>query len=263
MQDIDARRLGEDELRGEVAELEQVAGIRAALADGRLRIDEQEIVEVATRRVVLHELLVRMVRSDGTVVAPDDFLPLAERHGVIEEIDRWVLQQAVDLAAAGQAVAVNVSARTMSDPAYRGVALALLADRESTAGRLTFEITETAVVEDFEHASGFARQMRDLGCGVALDDFGTGFGALTYIKKLPAQFLKIDREFVTDLTTDPRSRAVVSGVVTLAKSFGQRTIAEGVEDAETFELLRELGVDFAQGYYLARPVWSAGAGRQA
>lgn len=263
MQDIDARRLSEDELRGEVAELEQVAGIRAALADGRLRIDAQEIVELTSRRVVLHELLVRMVDSDGRVVEPDSFLPIAERYGVIEEIDRWVLEQAVDLAAAGQAVAVNVSARTMSDPAYRNAALELLSDREATAGLLTFEITETAVVEDFEHASEFARQMGDLGCGVALDDFGTGFGALTYIKKLPAQFLKIDREFVTDLVSDPRSRAVVSGVVTLARSFGQKTIAEGVEDAKTFELLRELGVDFAQGYYLARPVWTAGAGRQA
>lgn len=261
MQDIDARRLSEDELRGEVAELEQVAQIRAALADGRLRIDEQEIVEVASRRVVLRELLVRMIATDGTVVPPDEFLPVAERYGVIEEIDRWVLEQAVDLAAAGQAVAVNVSARTMSDPSYRSAALRLLDDREATAGLVTFEITETAVVEDFEHASEFARQMSNLGCGVALDDFGTGFGALTYIKKLPAQFLKIDREFVTDLTTDPRSRAVVCGIVTLAKSFGQRTIAEGVEDAATFELLRELGVDFAQGYYLARPVWSAGAGR--
>lgn len=241
MQDVDARRISEDELRGELAELEQVAEIS---------------------RVVLHELLVRMVDVDGRVVEPDAFLPLAERYGVIEEIDRWVLEQAVDLAAAGQAVAVNVSARTMCDPGYRSAALALLADRESTAGRLTFEITETAVVEDFAHASEFARQMGDLGCGVALDDFGTGFGALTYIKKLPAQFLKIDREFVTDLTRDPRSRAVVCGIVTLARSFGQKTIAEGVEDADTFELLRELGVDFAQGYYLARPVWTAGAGRR-
>ncbi|MEA2492874.1 MAG: hypothetical protein QOJ29_785 [Thermoleophilaceae bacterium] len=263
MQDIHERRLGEEQLRDEVADLEQVAEIRAAVAEGRLRIDAQEIIDVASGELALHELLVRMVARDGSLLQPCAFLPLAERYGVIEDIDRWVLEQAVELAAGGEKVAVNVSARTMSDDTYADDAMRLLADRGAAAAHLTFEITETALIEDFDRVRVFAGQVEALGCRLALDDFGTGFGALTYIKKLPAHFLKIDREFVADLESNPRSRAVVRGVINLAKSFGQKTIAEGVEDARTLALLNDLGVDYAQGYHIARPCWIAGAGRGA
>jgi EAL domain-containing protein (putative c-di-GMP-specific phosphodiesterase class I) len=207
------------------------------------------------------ELLIRRVAPDGRIVPPGDFLSLAERHGVILDIDRWVLEQAVDLAAGGAPVAVNVSARTISDAAYAKDVVRLLDSRGADPGLMTFEITETALVESFEHARRFALTLESLGCSLALDDFGTGYGALTYLKELAAQYLKIDREFVSDVTTNARSRAVIEGIVTLARSFGQQTIAEGVEDRAGLEALSELGVDFVQGFYVRRPHWVAGAGR--
>ena len=118
---------------------------------------------------------------------------------------------------------------------------------------ITFELTETAVVSDIVQATRFAERLEAIGCHFALDDFGTGYAALTYLKLLPIRYLKIDMDFVRDLVENPRSRAVVSGIVALAAGFGQSTIAEGVEDAATLGLLRELGVDLAQGYHLGRP----------
>ena len=118
---------------------------------------------------------------------------------------------------------------------------------------LVFEITETAIVEDEEAARMFAERLHALGCKVALDDFGTGYGGLTYLKQMPVDFLKLDIEFVRDLTSNPASRHVVQAVLALARDFHLQTVAEGVEDAETLDLLTRLGVDLAQGYHIARP----------
>jgi EAL domain-containing protein (putative c-di-GMP-specific phosphodiesterase class I) len=210
-------------------------------------------VEVGTGDSVMHELLVRLVGPDGKIVPAAQFLSLAERHGVIKEIDRWVLDQAVELALAGRKVTLNVSALTMSDPHYAEAVVQTLAERDADPALITFEITETALVENFDQARTFAHEVGALGCTLALDDFGTGYGTLTYLKQLPAHYLKLDREFVADAVANPRSRAVIKGIVTLAHSFGQRTVAEGVEDRETLELLLELGVDYAQGFFIGRP----------
>jgi EAL domain-containing protein (putative c-di-GMP-specific phosphodiesterase class I) len=119
---------------------------------------------------------------------------------------------------------------------------------------LVFEITETALMRDLTAAQAFARGLAEIGCGVALDDFGTGYGSFTYLKNLPIAYLKIDIEFVRDLVTNPANRHVVNAIVSLAKAFGLRTIAEGIEDEETLTLLRAQGVDFGQGFHLGRPV---------
>ena len=118
---------------------------------------------------------------------------------------------------------------------------------------MVFEITETAILEDEAAAERFADRLRNLGCKLALDDFGTGYGGFTYLKQLPVDYLKIDIEFVRDLATNPASRHVVEAVVGLARGFGLKTVGEGVEDPEAYSLLRELGVDYAQGYHIARP----------
>jgi EAL domain-containing protein (putative c-di-GMP-specific phosphodiesterase class I) len=119
--------------------------------------------------------------------------------------------------------------------------------------KIVFEITETALMKNLDRGEMFARRLVDLGCSIALDDFGTGFGSFTYLKKLPIRYLKIDIEFVRDLQHNSANQHLVKAIVNLAEGFGQKTIAEGVEDAETLELLREYGVDFAQGYYIGRP----------
>jgi EAL domain-containing protein (putative c-di-GMP-specific phosphodiesterase class I) len=261
VQDIHERKLAEARLHDEVADLEDAARLRAALLDGRFRLDGQVITDLATGEPVADELLVRMVDTRGAIVGAGEFLSVAERHGVITEIDHWVLDQAVTLAAAGMPVAVNVSARTISAPNYAEAVVALIAERGAEPKLMTFEITETALIESFEHAQRFAVTLESLGCKLALDDFGTGYGALTYLKQLPAHYLKIDREFVSDAATNPRSRAVIEGIVTLARSFGQQTIAEGVEDRATLDVLRDLSVDHVQGFHVGRPRWVAGAAR--
>ena len=118
---------------------------------------------------------------------------------------------------------------------------------------IVFEITETAILDDVDAARRFAERLRTLGCKLALDDFGTGYGGFTYLKQLPVDCLKIDIEFVRDLATVPASRHVVDAVVALARDFELQTVAEGIEDAETLDILRDLGVGFGQGYHIARP----------
>ncbi len=118
---------------------------------------------------------------------------------------------------------------------------------------MVFEITETALLQDEKRARHFVTQLHDMGCKVALDDFGTGYGGFTYLKQLPIDYLKIDIEFVRDLTSNPASRNVVEAIVKLARDFGIKTVAEGVEDKATLSLLRDLGVDQAQGFHISRP----------
>jgi EAL domain-containing protein (putative c-di-GMP-specific phosphodiesterase class I) len=124
---------------------------------------------------------------------------------------------------------------------------------ETDPGNIVFELTETAVMQNMERGKLFAERMVALGCRFALDDFGTGFASLTYLKQLPVHYLKIDIEFVRDLSQSPRDRSVVSAIVALARGFGQETIAEGVENEETAGVLRSLGVTFAQGYLFGAP----------
>jgi EAL domain-containing protein (putative c-di-GMP-specific phosphodiesterase class I) len=124
-----------------------------------------------------------------------------------------------------------------------------------------FEITETALMRDVEAGERFMVELADLGCQLALDDFGTGFGSFTYLKRLPIHYLKIDLDFVRELTINTANQHVVNAIVSLAQGFGQETIAEGVEDAETLSLLRKAGVNFAQGFHIGRPAPVATAGR--
>jgi diguanylate cyclase (GGDEF)-like protein/PAS domain S-box-containing protein len=229
-----------------------VQKIRAALAEDRFVLYGQPIIDLETGAVSHHELLIRMLDDDGGVIAPGDFLPAAERFGLINEIDRWVTSEALNFARDGYHVALNLSARSLGDM------LLLQSVREAiTRGvdpaNLVFEITETAAVSNLADARAFAGELTDLGCDVAIDDFGTGFGAFTYLKHVPSRYVKIDIEFIRDLTTSPTDREVVSAIVGIARSLGKRTIAEGVEDAATMEAIRELGVDYAQGFYTGRP----------
>jgi EAL domain-containing protein (putative c-di-GMP-specific phosphodiesterase class I) len=186
-------------------------------------------------------------------VGPAALLAAAERHGTVTAIDEWVFEQAARMAATGQPVTVNVSAQTVVRSSFLEVAERALERNGAPPSLITFEITETAVISDIVGATRFASRLEAIGCHFALDDFGTGYAALIYLKHIPLSYLKIDVDFVRDLLQNKRSRAVVSGVVALARGFGLRTIAEGVEDEATLSLLLELGVDFAQGFYIGRP----------
>ncbi len=260
--DITERREREDALRRDVEEISWLKEINAALAEDRFELYGQPIVDLATGETVQHELLLRMRNADGELVAPGEFLPVAERYGLIRDIDRWVISRGVEIAATGMDVEINLSGTSMSDAgAIEDIDHAL----ERTAAdpsRLVFEITETAAIKNVHNARALAQRLRDRGCRFALDDFGTGFAGMSSLKALPLDYLKIDREFVKDLCTNEPDRQVLVATIQLARAFGLQTIAEGVEDQATLDLLRELGVDHAQGYFLGRPA-PMGAGSRA
>jgi len=229
-----------------------VEEIREAIDSGRLVLHSQPILNLRTGELDQEELLVRIDDGRGGVIPPGSSIPAAERFGLIHEIDRWVVAQGLELAKQGRTVAVNLSAHSIGDRQITKLVAAGLEDGVKGAD-VIFEITETAAAANFSEARDFAERLSRLGCGFALDDFGTGFGSFTYLKHVPATYLKIDMEFVRDLARNSADRRVVEAIVSIAAGFGQRTIAEGVEDAATLDLLRDFGVHYAQGYFIARP----------
>jgi EAL domain-containing protein (putative c-di-GMP-specific phosphodiesterase class I) len=252
-EDVTERRGQEARAREALRDVGFAVGVEEAIDAGQLLLYSQPVVEIVSRETAFEELLLRMRSPDGTVAGPSGFLAAAEYHNTITMLDSWVFEQAAQIAAEGRPVSVNVSARTVGMSSFLEMVERTLADSGVEPSFITFELTETAVVSDIVQASRFADRLDAIGCHFALDDFGTGYAAFTYLKHLPIRYLKIDMDFVRDLVTNPRSRAVVAGIVGVAAGFGQRTIAEGVEDASTLAVLRELGVDLAQGFHIGRP----------
>jgi PAS domain S-box-containing protein len=251
--DVTERKADRERLESEVECLSWIPKIRDALDEDRFLLHAQPIVDLATGETVQHELLIRMNDQDGKLVSPGLFLPAAEEHGLIADIDRWVIGQAAELAGRGHAVELNISAESLGAPWLLEVVQNELRRTGADPAMMVFELTETALLRSEQTAQEFIDGIGALGCGLALDDFGTGYGGFTYLKRFPVDYLKIDIEFVRDLPRDQASQHVVHAVVALAKGFGQKTVAEGVEDAETLALLREYGIDYAQGYFLGRP----------
>jgi diguanylate cyclase (GGDEF)-like protein/PAS domain S-box-containing protein len=251
--DVSERVAAETQQRRDAAKLACLNDVEQALRDDRLVLHAQPIIDLQTGDAVQHELLLRMVDGNGEILSPADFLPVVEQYALIREVDRWVIERGTRLAGEGCPVQLNVSARSVSDPDVLEQIERCIRRNDVAPGTLVFEITETAIVEDEHAALAFAERLHALGCGLALDDFGTGYGTLTYLKRMPVDYLKLDIEFVRDLTSNEASRHVVQAVVSLAGDFGLQTVAEGVEDAETLELLKRFGVDFAQGFHIARP----------
>jgi PAS domain S-box-containing protein len=250
--DISTEQAEEDRIKRELDTLAWVGRVRDALDGDRMVLYSQPIVPLAGGRPS-QELLLRMVGANGEIVPPGSFLPVAEKYGLVGEIDRWVIRQAVGLAATGQRLEANLSAKSIGNLDLLPFIERELRNAHADPSNLVFEITETALMESAEAGQAFARGLSEIGCGVALDDFGTGFGTFTYLKNLPITYLKIDFEFVRDLATNKANQYLVKAIVGLAHDFGYQTIAEGVEDAETLALLTEQGVDFAQGFHLGRP----------
>jgi PAS domain S-box-containing protein len=251
--DVSEQKAEELRLRRQVERMSWVGRVRDALAEDRLELHAQPIVDLATRRTVQHELLIRLRDRDGTLVPPCEFLPAAEEHGLIVDIDRWVVGQAARLAGQGHAVEINLSGRSIGAATVIEHLEAELERNAADPGLIVVELTETALLADDRASDLFVDRLRRIGCQVALDDFGTGYGGFSYLKRLPVDFLKIDREFVRDLGSSEASLHVVRAVVSLARGFGQRTVAEGVEDDATTVLLRELGVDLVQGFAMGKP----------
>ncbi len=228
--------------------------IRGALEHDHFTLHAQPILDLRTGRTTHAELLIRM-EDNGTLIAPGEFLPTAERTGSITQIDRWVIREAARLAAqmGDGLLELNLSARSLSDlelPVYIEQELERAGADPST---LIFEITETAAIANLASAAALAERLTSLGCRFALDDFGVGFGSFYYLKRLPLHYIKIDGDFIQSLTRSQTDQHVTKAIVDVAQGMGLKTIAEFVEDAETLELLRTYGVDYAQGFHIGRP----------
>jgi diguanylate cyclase (GGDEF)-like protein/PAS domain S-box-containing protein len=233
--------------------------IRDALEEERFVLHAQPILSLNGDHVPRHELLIRMEGEHGDLIPPGTFLYIGERFDLIQAIDRWVLGQAIRLLAehkrAGRELnlEVNLSAKSVTDPTLRDFVASELDNAGIDGAGLCVEVTETAAIVNVDRARRFAHQLADLGCEFALDDFGAGFASFYYLKHMVFDYVKIDGEFIRRLPESRVNQLVVRSVVDIATGLGKRTIAEFVGDAESLALLRAYGIDYAQGFYVARP----------
>jgi diguanylate cyclase (GGDEF)-like protein/PAS domain S-box-containing protein len=233
--------------------------VRHATERGLFVLVSQPIFDLKQSETTQHELLLRMRGEHGEIVEPAAFLATAERFGLIGGVDRWVTQQAIRLIASATkegrdlTLEVNLSGKTMGDQNFITEVKRELNSSGIDPSRLIFEVTETAAVADVEQARRFAGELTALGTRFALDDFGAGFASFYYLKHLPISILKIDGEFVRELPHSATDQLIVRALVDVCKGLGIETVAEFVGDQETMDMVRELGVDFAQGYFLGKP----------
>lgn len=238
--------------RHQVAVSEQVM---KALRSGRLIFAYQPLVSAVERKVLGHECLLRMVEDDGSITVAGQFMPVIERLGLIRDVDRYVLERAVEeLTAHDEATfSINASAMTVNDRSWLRLLFALLRNAPDVAERLTVEITETVALQDNEETTDFVAQVRDLGCRVALDDFGAGYTSFRHLKSLAVDSVKIDGAYVRGVSGNVDNQLFVRTLLGLAKGFNLSTVAECVETEEDAQALTIQGVDSLQGYYFGKP----------
>jgi diguanylate cyclase (GGDEF)-like protein len=236
--------------------------VREAVENSRFQLLIQDIapIDAGNSHERHGELLVRMLDEHGGLVAPHTFLSAAERYNLMPEVDRWVIQHTFRALENGAGklssldlCAINLSGQSLSDTELLDYVLEQLKSATFPADRLCFEITETAVVENFEAARAFIEALKRRGCRFALDDFGSGMSSYSYLKHLPVDYLKIDGSFVRGMLEDPVDRAVVESINQIGHDLGMKTIAEFVESEEILAALREMGVDYAQGSIIGEP----------
>jgi PAS domain S-box-containing protein len=226
-----------------------------ALGTDRFTLFAQPILELQTNRVLRHELLLRVLDERDNPQSPEQVLQVAERLDTIYDIDLWVVERAMQLAAerADLCLQINLSGRSVGDPRLTAEVETLIERYAVNPEQLTFEITETALIGNLSEARHFADRIRDLGCQLALDDFGSGYASFRYLRLFPIDLVKIDGEYVVDLVRNPEDQVLVRALVQVCQAYGIHTVAEYVQDEATMRMLREFGVDFVQGYLIGRP----------
>ena len=243
--------------------LQLLGELRAAIGNGELVLHYQPKVDVGTQRVLGVEALVRWQHPVHGLLAPTEFVPLAERTGAIGDLTRWVLDNALAQARAwrdaGQdlTMAVNLAAPNIADATLPDAVAALLERHGVPGDRLECEISEHTVMADPRRAMAILERLRGLGVKLSLDDFGTGHSSLSYLKRLPLDEVKIDRSFVMGMTVDDNDAAIVRTTIDLARNLGLDVVAEGVESQEILNDLSALSCDVAQGFFLSRPLPAA------
>jgi diguanylate cyclase (GGDEF)-like protein len=236
-----------------------VPRLREALKQGRFQLVFQPVVRFKDGLVSHYEALLRMYGENGRIFTPDAFIPVAERMGLIHNIDMWVVEHAIDFLStlppeqSQVALTVNLSGHAFQNQKLLPFIEEKLKSSWVSPKRLIFEITETAAIANFERTRTMIARLRSLGCGFALDDFGTGFSSFEYLKNFPVDYVKIDGQFVQNLTEDETDRVLVKAIVEISHKLGKRVIAEYIETPEVLDLLKSLDVDYGQGFLLGKP----------
>jgi diguanylate cyclase (GGDEF)-like protein len=240
-----------------------VSELRSALQAGEIEVHVQPLLRISTGTVTGTEALARWSHPELGSVAPDYFIPIAERSGLIGLLTSRMLDRSLAACAEWRAagndlgVAVNLSARSLQDADLVEEVARLLRRHDVPADRLTLEVTESSVMADPPRAVALLHQLRDLGVRLSVDDFGTGYSSLSYLKRLPVHEVKIDRSFVAGLTEQGEDMVIVRAIIDLGHHLGLEVVAEGVEDQATWDLLAAMGCDLVQGWHLARPMPTA------
>jgi PAS domain S-box-containing protein len=230
--------------------------IAEALRTDQFFVHAQPILDLETNTIRRHELLLRVHDELNGLLPPTTLLGTAEHVDAVLDIDLWVLERAMDLlitAPRDQHLQVNISGRSLGDRRLIDRVEELMRRHQVNPGQLTFEITETAVIGNLTQARRFADRIHDLGCQLALDDFGSGHGSFRSLKLFPIDLVKIEGEFIENLPNSTQDQVMVQAIVQVCRAYGVRTLAEFVQDEATLELLRDFGVDMAQGYLIGRP----------
>ena len=254
------------------ADLHMVSQINHAFETGNFQLYRQKIIALGTGAEAdsepHYEILVRMVDRSGNLVAPSGFMVAAERYNLLSSIERWVISSLVEFLhgqceagvipreqspLGGAFYAVNLSGVSINDASFIDFLRQLLTRFELPRGLLCFEVTETTAISNLTKAANLMRELKGMGCRFALDDFGIGMSSFAYLKYLPVDYIKIDGVFVRDMAGDPMDQAIVEAINRIAHILGMKTVAEFVEDAHILDRLRVIGVDYAQGYFVAKP----------
>jgi diguanylate cyclase (GGDEF)-like protein/PAS domain S-box-containing protein len=245
-------------------EMQWVSKLTRAVEENRLELYYQPIVPIGANRDPRghYELLVRMRSENGSLILPAEFIPAAERYNVMSIIDRWVVRQALGALAHyrtdgdhrnGYTISINLSGTSLNDDRFLEFLISELQTYDLSPGAVCFEITETAAISNLANVIHFMREFRARGCQFSLDDFGSGLSSFMYLKNLPVDYLKIDGQFIQNVTTDRVDRCMVEAITQIGHAMGIKTIAERVETAEVLACLADIGVEYAQGIYVAIP----------
>ncbi len=246
-------------------DLQMVSQINHAFELGNFQLYRQKIIALNSAPATPHyEVLVRMVDREGSLIPPSGFMAAAERFNLLSSIERWVISSLVEYLhrqhesgaiaeGSGAVYAVNLSGASINDGSFPDFVGKLLTRFQLPRGLLCFEVTETTAISNLSKAAELMQTLKAQGCRFALDDFGVGMSSFAYLKYLPVDYIKIDGTFIRDMATDPMDHAIVEAINRIGHILGLQTVAEYVEDADTLERLRTIGVDFAQGYFIAEP----------
>ncbi len=244
----------------DAARLALVSDLRRAIAAGALVLHYQPKIALQSRQLHGVEALVRWPHPEHGLIPPDRFIPLAEQTGLIVPLTTWMLEEALHQCRVWAdngltvEVAVNLSLRNLRDPHLVKTIEDALRRHGTPPARLRLELTESVVMTDVEETQVTLARLASLGVRLSIDDFGTGYSSLAYLSRLPVDELKIDRSFARRLTTEATDQTIVASTIGLGRSLGLSVVAEGIEDAQTWALLQQLGCDVGQGYYIARPL---------